>query len=53
MSDANLPNPIDLAASAPWLARAREAIAGACAADRLPQALLLQGIPGLGKAALA
>ena len=52
MSDATPPNPIDLAASAPWLARAREAIAGACAADRLPQALLLQGIPGLGKAAL-
>jgi DNA polymerase-3 subunit delta' len=38
---------------APWLAPAREQVALALAAGRLPHALLLQGQPGLGKAALA
>ena len=45
--------PIDLAATAPWLLAARQSIANAARADRFAQALLLQGIPGLGKAALA
>jgi DNA polymerase III subunit delta' len=53
MSETATPARVDLAASAPWLATAREAIAGAHAADRLPHALLIQGIPGVGKAALA
>ena len=54
MSDAPTPNAlIEIAAGAPWLRQAREAIAGAHAADRLPHALLIQGIPGLGKQALA
>ena len=43
----------ELAGRAPWLARAREQVAGSLAAGRLPHALLLQGAPGLGKAALA
>jgi DNA polymerase-3 subunit delta' len=42
-----------LAERAPWLARAREQVGLAIAAGRLPHALLLQGQPGLGKAALA
>lgn len=42
-----------LAGRAPWLAAAREQVALAIGAGRLPHALLLQGQPGLGKAALA
>jgi DNA polymerase-3 subunit delta' len=42
-----------LAAGAPWLADARRRVADALAAGRLPHALLVQGPPGLGKAALA
>ena len=42
-----------LAARAPWLDAAREQVALAIGAGRLPHALLLQGAPGLGKAALA
>jgi DNA polymerase-3 subunit delta' len=42
-----------LAAGAPWLAPARARIASALAEGRLPHALLIQGQPGLGKAALA
>ncbi len=53
MSESTEPTPIAIAATAPWLAAAREAIIGAVQDDRLPQALLLQGIPGLGKSGLA
>jgi DNA polymerase-3 subunit delta' len=53
MSDDTHLTAVALAAHAPWLAKAREAIASAVTADHLPHALLLQGIPGLGKAALA
>ncbi len=42
-----------LAERAPWLGRAREQMALAIGAGRLPHALLLQGQAGLGKAALA
>jgi DNA polymerase-3 subunit delta' len=42
-----------LAAHAPWLAAAREQMRAALLAGRLPHALLLQGPPGIGKAALA
>jgi DNA polymerase III subunit delta' len=42
-----------LAERAPWLAPARAQVALAIGAGRLPHALLLQGQPGLGKAALA
>ncbi|MBS0374913.1 MAG: DNA polymerase III subunit delta' [Proteobacteria bacterium] len=42
-----------LAEEAPWLAPARERVAKAIAAGKLPHALLLQGPPGVGKAALA
>jgi DNA polymerase III subunit delta' len=42
-----------LAERAPWLAEARTQVALAQSAGRLPHALLLQGQPGLGKAALA
>jgi DNA polymerase III delta' subunit len=42
-----------LAQRAPWLAAARAQVALAIGAGRLPHALLLQGQPGLGKAALA
>ncbi len=42
-----------LAAGAPWLAPAREHVALAIRTDRLPHALMIQGQPGLGKAALA
>jgi DNA polymerase III subunit delta' len=42
-----------LAQRAPWLAPAREQVALAIGAGRLPHALLLQGQPGLGKSALA
>jgi DNA polymerase-3 subunit delta' len=42
-----------LAERAPWLARAREQVVLALEAGRLAHALLLQGQPGLGKAALA
>ena len=42
-----------LAGRAPWFATAREQIALAIGSGRLPHALLLQGQPGLGKAALA
>jgi len=37
----------------PWLEPYRHAIAAATAQDRLPHALLLTGLPGLGKGALA
>lgn len=52
MSEAAV-DPASLAATAPWLASARAAIASAEAGGRLPHALLIQGIAGLGKAALA
>ena len=42
-----------LAERAPWLDAARQQIVLALGAGRLPHALLLQGQPGLGKAALA
>jgi DNA polymerase III subunit delta' len=42
-----------LAARAPWFAAARGQVALAIGAGRLPHAMLLQGQPGLGKAALA
>jgi DNA polymerase III subunit delta' len=45
--------PVELAAGAPWLASARSSLARSLKAGRLPHALLLQGLPGLGKAALA
>jgi len=45
--------PVGLAARAPWLAPARGALARALESARLPHAVLLQGLPGLGKAALA
>jgi DNA polymerase-3 subunit delta' len=51
--DAPPPVGFEVAARAPWLAGARERVARAVAAARLPHALLLQGQPGLGKAALA
>ena len=44
---------VGLAAGAPWLAAARLGLARALGAGRLPHALMLQGLPGLAKAALA
>ncbi len=47
------PTSYRLAASAPWLKLPREQLAAALRADRLPHAILIQGQPGAGKAALA
>ena len=52
MTDMN-PTSHVLAAHAPWLAAARAQVAAALATERLPHALLIQGQPGVGKAALA
>ena len=47
------PDLVALGAHAPWLAAAREKVAAALTGGRLPHALLLNGLPGIGKAALA
>ena len=49
----NEPGSVALAADAPWLSAARQGLARTLAAGRLPHALMLQGLPGLAKAALA
>ena len=45
--------PVALAAGVPWLAAARRGLTQALGTGRLPHALMLQGLPGLGKTALA
>ena len=47
------PLSLSVAAGAPWLAEARSRVLRMVASDRLSHALLLQGPPGIGKAALA
>jgi DNA polymerase-3 subunit delta' len=47
------PVSLGMIAAAPWLAPARARVLHALQSDRLPHALLLQGLPGLGKRALA
>ena len=47
------PTSYRLALEAPWLSAARAQVGAALRAGRLPHALLIQGQPGVGKAALA
>ena len=53
MTEQLSPTSYRLAANAPWLAAARAQLAAALAAERLTHAMLIQGPPGVGKAALA